>query len=129
MYHYLSASDTPNPFDDDYSRANLGKVPRMVSISREEMQRENVDPSDEVDWGKHMSSLRIRFLKELMDESEAEKRRKRDAQMVPPVSSSFSAAMYSGRQTSVSDQSIILTRCLVPRRHYERPTLADSRRR
>ncbi|EKM60926.1 uncharacterized protein PHACADRAFT_110804 [Phanerochaete carnosa HHB-10118-sp] len=100
VYHYLSASDTPNPFDDDYSRANPGKVPRMVSLSREETQRENVDPSDEVDWGKHMSSLRVRFLKELMDESEAEKRRKRDAQMVPPVSSSFSAAMYSGDITS-----------------------------
>lgn len=68
----------------------------MVSLSREEMQRENVDPPEEVEWGKQMSSSRVRFLKELMDESEAEKRRKRDAQMVPPVSSSFSAAMYSG---------------------------------
>ena len=96
MYHYLQGPDKPNPFDDDYSRANPPKVPRMRSLTREEQAQENVDPPDEVEWGKRMSAQRGKFLKELVDEMEADKRRKRNAQMVPPVSSSFSVSMYSG---------------------------------
>lgn len=96
MYHYLSPPDSPNPFDDEYSASHPGKVPLMRNLSREEQAQENVDPPDEKEWGKRMSAQRGKFLKELVDEQEADKRRKRNAQMVPPVSSSFSAAIYSG---------------------------------
>ena len=42
MYHYLQGPDKPNPFDDDYSRANPPKVPRMRSLTREEQAQEKV---------------------------------------------------------------------------------------
>ncbi|KIP12617.1 hypothetical protein PHLGIDRAFT_98083 [Phlebiopsis gigantea 11061_1 CR5-6] len=96
VFHYLSAPGAENPFDDDYSREHPGKVPRMVSISREEQLRENQDPSEEIDWGKKMSQQRSKFLKELVDEMEAEKRRKKNAQMVPPVSVAFSQSGSRG---------------------------------
>lgn len=51
IFHYLSEPDALNPFDDTWSRGNTGKVPRMLSLSREDMQRENQDPSEEIEWG------------------------------------------------------------------------------
>lgn len=98
MFHYLSAPDKPNPFDDDTSREHPGRVPGLLSLSREDMQRENQDPQDEIEWGRRMSQQRSKFLKELVDEMEADKRRKKNAQLVPPVSSQFSTSMYSGWQ-------------------------------
>ncbi|KAI0374326.1 hypothetical protein BV20DRAFT_961457 [Pilatotrama ljubarskyi] len=82
MFHYLSGPDRPNPFDDDYSRANPGRVPRMRPLTREEQAEENVDPPEEVEWGKRMSATRSKFLRELVDEMEQEKRRKK---MNPPL--------------------------------------------
>ncbi|TFK94365.1 hypothetical protein K466DRAFT_593709 [Polyporus arcularius HHB13444] len=92
MYHYLQGPDKPNPFDDDYSRANPPKVPRMRSLTREEQAQENVDPPDEIEWGKRMSALRSKFLKELVDEMEMEKRRKKNPPppLPPPPSTSYS---------------------------------------
>ncbi|EJF66554.1 hypothetical protein BD309DRAFT_754990 [Dichomitus squalens] len=92
MYHYLQGPDKPNPFDDDYSRANPPKVPRMRSLTREEQAQENVDPPDEVEWGKRMSATRSKFLKELVDEMEMEKRRKKNPPLPapPPPSTSYS---------------------------------------
>ena len=93
MYHYLQGPDKPNPFDDDYSRANPPKVPRMRSLTREEQAQENVDPPDEVEWGKRMSATRSKFLKELVDEMEMEKRRKKNPPLPapPPPSTSYSS--------------------------------------
>ncbi|KAI0724393.1 hypothetical protein C8T65DRAFT_626341 [Cerioporus squamosus] len=93
MYHYLQGPDKPNPFDDDYSRANPPKVPRMRSLTREEQAQENVDPPDEVEWGKRMSALRSKFLKELVDEMEMEKRRKKNPPPPPPPPPSTSYSM------------------------------------
>ncbi|KAI0639247.1 hypothetical protein C8Q77DRAFT_1045690 [Trametes polyzona] len=84
MFHYLSGPDRPNPFDDEYSRANPGRVPRMRPLTREEQAQENVDPPDEVEWGKRMSALRSKFLRELVDEMEMEKRRKKNPPPLPP---------------------------------------------
>ena len=95
MYHYLQGPDKPNPFDDDYSRANPPKVPRMRSLTREEQAQENVDPPDEVEWGKHMSALRSKFLKELVDEMEMEKRRKKNPPPPPPPPPSTSYSRKS----------------------------------
>ncbi|THH32015.1 hypothetical protein EUX98_g2184 [Antrodiella citrinella] len=86
MYHYLSAHGTPNPFDDEYSKANLGKVPRMLNLNRDEMLRENQDPPEEIEWGRKMSALRGVFLQELVNEmSQEEKRRKNPPPVPPPV--------------------------------------------
>ncbi|CCM00888.1 uncharacterized protein FIBRA_02934 [Fibroporia radiculosa] len=87
MFHYLQGPDKPNPFDDDYSRANLGKVPRMRNLSREEMQQENVDPIDEIEWGRRMSGQRSKFLKELVDEMEMDKKRQQNPPLPPPPTS------------------------------------------
>ena len=78
----------------------------MLSLSREDMLRENQDPAEEIEWGKRMSSLRSKFLKELVDEMEAEKRRKKNAQMVPPVSVAFQSQVYSGRCARISSDAI-----------------------
>ena len=97
MFHYLQGPDKPNPFDDDYSRTNPPKVPRMYSLTREEQAQENVDPPDEIEWGKRMSTMRSKFLKELVDEMEMEKRRKKNPP--PPPQTQPTASSYS--RTSV----------------------------
>ncbi|KAI0082186.1 hypothetical protein K474DRAFT_1681521 [Panus rudis PR-1116 ss-1] len=89
MFHYLSAPDAPNPFDDDYSRANPGKVPRMMGLTREEERLENRDPPEEIEWGKRMSAMRSKFLKELVDEMEMEKKRKHQQQTQQPLPSTI----------------------------------------
>lgn len=95
MFHYLQGPDKPNPFDDDYSRANSSKVPRMRNLSREEMQQENVDPPEEIEWGKRMSAHRSKFLKELVDEMEMEKKRQRNPP--PPPAPAPSTSTFSGK--------------------------------
>ncbi|KAI5991619.1 hypothetical protein EDD15DRAFT_2368962 [Pisolithus albus] len=47
MFHYLEGPDQPNPYDDDYSRQNPGKVPRLRRLSDAEMAEENVDTENE----------------------------------------------------------------------------------
>ncbi|KAI0815270.1 hypothetical protein BC629DRAFT_1645229 [Irpex lacteus] len=95
IFHYLSEPDAPNPFDDDWSRQNPGKVPRMRSLNREEMARENQDPPEEIEWGKRMSNMRSKFLRELVDEMEADNRRKKNA-AVTPQPPSYSMSGFSG---------------------------------
>ena len=93
MFHYLQGPDRPTPFDHDYSRANPGKVPRLRHLTNDEMARENVDPPEEIEWGKKMSAQRSKFLKELVDEMEAEKKKARDPAPAPlpaPTTSTFS---------------------------------------
>ena len=115
MFHYLQGPDKQNPFDDDYSRANPPKVPRMLSLNREEQAGENVDPPDEIEWGKRMSAQRSKFLKELVDEMEQEKRRKKNPPPPPPPqSSSFSTTMLS---SSCAFPAIIV----IAHRHFSRP--------
>ena len=97
MFHYLQGPDKPNPFDDEYSRLHPGRVPRMIPLSREEQAQENVDPPDEIEWGKRMSALRSKFLRELVDEMEQEKRRKKNPPLPPPVAPSTS---YTGGLSS-----------------------------
>lgn len=104
MYHYLSGPDGLNPFDDEYSRANPGRVPRMRPLSREEQAQENIDPADELEWGKRMSALRSKFLRELVDEMEMEKRRKKNPLPPPPPAPSTS---YSGESGALETESFL----------------------
>ncbi|KAL6309973.1 hypothetical protein BKA93DRAFT_757015 [Sparassis latifolia] len=94
MFYYLQGPGKPNPFDDDYSRVNPGKAPRMQNLTREQMAQENVDPVEEVEWGKRMSAHRSKFLKELVDEMEMEKRRK-DNPLPPPPPPTASTSTFS----------------------------------
>ncbi|KAH9857930.1 hypothetical protein C2E23DRAFT_919441 [Lenzites betulinus] len=91
MFHYLCGEEELNPFDDEYSRLNPGRTPRMRPLSREELANENVDPPDEVEWGQRMSALRNKFLRELVDEMEEERRRKPVSPPPPPPSTSYSS--------------------------------------
>ncbi|KAK7694491.1 hypothetical protein QCA50_001677 [Cerrena zonata] len=95
MFHYLSAPGTSNPFDDDHSKEYPGKAPLMVNLTPEEAARENEDPQEELEFGKRMSQMRSKFLKELVDEMEQEKKRKKNPPPppLPPVAPtpSFSA--------------------------------------
>ena len=98
IYRYLSPPDSINPFDDDHSRMYPGKAPKLVTISREEMLQENQDPQDEVEWGRRMSAMRSKFLRELVDEMEAEKRRKKNPPApAPSTPSNFTATTLSGQ--------------------------------
>lgn len=67
----------------------------MQSLNREEMARENQDPPEEIEWGKRMSNMRSKFLRELVDEMEADNRRKKNA-AVTPQPPSYSMSGFSG---------------------------------
>jgi Ino eighty subunit 1 len=61
LYRYLEDSRGPNPFQDPSSKSNkiAPPVPRM---STEEMELENVDTPEELDYGRKMLQYRIEFL-------------------------------------------------------------------
>ncbi|KAI0348686.1 hypothetical protein BDW22DRAFT_1350940 [Trametopsis cervina] len=105
VFHYLSAPNSVNPFDDDWSRQRPGKVPRMISLSREDMARENQDPADEIEFGRRMSGLRSKFLKELVDEMEADNKRKRVA-AVTPQPAPYPASGFSAPESSSGSRRI-----------------------
>ncbi|KAF9535830.1 hypothetical protein CPB83DRAFT_901498 [Crepidotus variabilis] len=70
IYHYLENDTAPNPFDDQYSSKNVGKVPLIRKLTPTEYERENVDSPDEIEWGKKMSQQRNQFLQKLVVEAE-----------------------------------------------------------
>ncbi|KAG2044209.1 hypothetical protein BDR03DRAFT_938653 [Suillus americanus] len=74
IFHYLEGPDQPNPYDDDYSRQNPGKVPWLHRLTEEEMAQENIDTPDEIEWGKAMSAQRNLFLQRLVHSIEKEKK-------------------------------------------------------
>lgn len=65
-----------NPFDDDFSRRNLGKAPRLRYLTDKEVETENVDTPEELEWGRRMSAQRNAFLHRLVSSLEYEKRAK-----------------------------------------------------
>jgi len=76
MYYYLESPDTPNPFDDNYSREHPPKAPLLRTLSAAEMARENVDTGEEMEWGRMMSARRNQFLQKLVSAIENEKKAK-----------------------------------------------------
>lgn len=61
-WHYLeSASREYNPFMDEHA-IMTGKAPLMDRVSDEVMAKENVDPIDEIEWGKAKTLERKAFL-------------------------------------------------------------------
>lgn len=93
-YHYLEKPDTPNPFDDDYSRKYRGKVPSLRRM-KGQIKLENIDTAEEIAWGRKMSSQRNAFLRKLVDSNEDDKRAKASApQFVPGSFHPFHALTY-----------------------------------
>ena len=70
MYHYLESDTGPNPFDDQYSKKNPGKVPMMRKLTPTEYERENIDTPGEIEWGIKMSQQRNQFLQKLVIEAD-----------------------------------------------------------
>jgi hypothetical protein len=76
MYYYLESPNIPNPFDDIYSRKNPPKAPILRPLTDEEMENENIDTREEIEWGKQMSSRRNIFLQKLVSSLESDKKSK-----------------------------------------------------
>ncbi|EGO01145.1 hypothetical protein SERLA73DRAFT_179227 [Serpula lacrymans var. lacrymans S7.3] len=85
IYHYLEGPELPNPYDDDYSRQNDGKVPWLHRLSETEFAKENVDTPDEIAWGKRMSSERNTFLQKLVNNTHTEKKERYPPTPAAPV--------------------------------------------
>lgn len=73
VFHYHEGPNLANPFADDHARRNPGKVPWLLRLSREEQAQENVDPPEELEWGKKMAQTRSRFLQDLVAGGELDK--------------------------------------------------------
>jgi Ino eighty subunit 1 len=73
IFHYHEGPNLANPFADDHARRNPGKVPWLLRLSREEQAQENVDPPEELEWGRKMAQARSRFLQELVAGGELDK--------------------------------------------------------
>jgi len=82
-FYYLEGPTTPNPFGDDYSRNNPGKIPLIRRLSDVELEKENVDTPDEIEWGKKMSNQRNAFLQKLVSSAENEKKAKNTSTPTP----------------------------------------------
>lgn len=95
MFHYLESPEEPNPFDDEYSRKNPGKVPWLHRINEDEMLNENVDTPEEIRWGHTMSAQRDTFLQRLMSSIDAEKKAKPMATVNPTKGSSLHSSLLS----------------------------------
>lgn len=119
VYNYLEEpiSSSPlgtsnNPFSDQYSRDNPGKIPWLPCLSSDEMRKreENIDPADEVDWGNRMCAKRINFLQRL---TSAERERK-DKNMFKPPQSTPGFLMHDSYLRVMISSFIVLE--LAPRR-------------
>lgn len=76
VYHYLEGPDQRNPYDDDYSCQNPGKVPWLSRLTDAELAEENVDTVEEIEWGRAMSAQRNVFLQRLVNSLENERKAK-----------------------------------------------------
>ncbi|KDQ63831.1 hypothetical protein JAAARDRAFT_170061 [Jaapia argillacea MUCL 33604] len=84
IFYYLEGPTLTNPFADDYARQHLGKVPYLRRLSQADVRKENIDPPEEIEWGKRMSNRRSLFLQKLVHAGENEKRSNPPAQPPPP---------------------------------------------
>ncbi len=73
IFHYHEGPNLANPFADDHARRNPGKVPWLHRLSREEQAQQNIDPPEELEWGRKMAQARSRFLQDLVAGGELDK--------------------------------------------------------
>lgn len=83
IFHYYQGPQAPNPFADEYSLKNPGKMPRIQRLTEEEMNMENVDMSEEIEWAKRKSNQRSIILRDLIETEELEKRAKGKPPSIP----------------------------------------------
>jgi len=76
MFYYLERPEDDNPFHDKYSRSHSPKAPLLCPLTGEELEGENVDTPEEIEWGHKMSAQRNAFLQRLVASLEREKREK-----------------------------------------------------
>lgn len=74
VWHYYEGPSTsdPNPFHDDFSRANPGKVPLL---SPGTAGTENIDDESEIRFGDEMKAARLNHLEKVRLEGEEMKRK------------------------------------------------------
>ncbi|KAI0274902.1 hypothetical protein BC834DRAFT_20390 [Gloeopeniophorella convolvens] len=60
-FHYHQGP-AANPFDDQHSRQHLGLVPKLVPLTEQEFEQENVDTDDEKEYAAKMTKVRMDFL-------------------------------------------------------------------
>ncbi|KXN89841.1 Ino eighty subunit 1 [Leucoagaricus sp. SymC.cos] len=101
IYHYLEDSEGPNPWDDEYSRTNRPKAPKMHYMSEDEQNQENVDMPEEIEWGRKMTAQRNLFLQRLVASVEGEKKSKNTAapHFIPAAPEAAPPRSRSTRQT------------------------------
>ncbi|KDQ63839.1 hypothetical protein JAAARDRAFT_65834 [Jaapia argillacea MUCL 33604] len=63
LCHHYYESTTPNPFADDYSNDHPDKSPLLLDVVDSD---ENVDPPEEVEWGRKMTEFRREFLRKIV---------------------------------------------------------------
>jgi hypothetical protein len=61
LYRYLEDAKGPNPFQDPSSKAHK-TAPPLPRMSMEEMDTENIDTPDELEYGRRMLQYRVEFL-------------------------------------------------------------------
>ena len=75
----------------------------------EDSSRENQDPAEEIEWGKRMSAMRSKFLKELVDEMEADNKRKRSSNT--PAQSSYTSSAYTSQSNMHCGMPLLTSLC------------------
>ena len=81
----------------------------MLSLSREEMMRENQDPPEEIEWGRKMSALRGEFLQELVNEMTQEEKRRKNPPPLPPPTAPQPSITLSGAYALLIVRRALLT--------------------
>jgi hypothetical protein len=84
IFHYYQGPQATNPFADEYAQKNFGKMPRIQRLTEEEMNMENIDMPEEIEWAKRKSTQRSVILRDLIETEELEKRAKGKLPTVPP---------------------------------------------
>jgi hypothetical protein len=84
IFNYYQGTQAPNPFADEYALKNPGKMPRIQRLTEEEMNMENVDMPEEIEWAKRKSNQRSIILRDLIETEELEKRAKGKLPTAPP---------------------------------------------
>ncbi|KAL7417644.1 hypothetical protein BDY24DRAFT_375594 [Mrakia frigida] len=72
-YYEQPSSTVPNPFHDDFSRANPGKVP-LLQLGVVQTGTENIDEEEEIKFGEEMKADRLNHLDTLKKEGDEIKR-------------------------------------------------------
>jgi len=95
IFRYLEDPTRGNPFSDP-GRGNLDKVPPLIIRQSQEMKNENVDSTEEIDWGSRMCAERTTFLQKLVTAPGPDKKVKHAAQ--PSQVAEFSRRPRACRQ-------------------------------